>query len=156
MRTLTVPFLLSLLVGCAGPSIAQRSAPVSPAPVPQRVAPALAQPLDDAATRAWLDQEIELAPRVEPPEPIVQVVERVVERPVYVDPPYDPYWHDYRYGGYYPSYGYRRYRCRTSFPINTALGAGIGAIIGHQSGRRSRGAWIGGGLGYLFDVGRCW
>ena len=42
----------------------------------------------------------------------------------------------------------------TPFPINTALGAGLGAIIGNQSGHSERGAWIGSGVGLLLDIGR--
>lgn len=64
---------------------------------------------------------------------------------------------DYRqyddYLDYRTSYRYRPYR-RGRFPINTAVGAGIGAIIGHQRGRRDRGALIGGGVGLLFDLNR--
>lgn len=46
-------------------------------------------------------------------------------------------------------------RCdETPFPINTAIGAGLGAIIGNQSGHSERGAWIGSGIGLLFDIGR--
>jgi len=40
------------------------------------------------------------------------------------------------------------------FPVNTAVGAGVGAIIGHQSGRRGRGALIGGSVGLLLDMTR--
>lgn len=60
---------------------------------------------------------------------------------------YDPY-----YGGYY---GPRRNRGST-FPINTAVGAGIGAIVGNQRWRHGagRGALIGGGIGLLFDLHR--
>ena len=47
-----------------------------------------------------------------------------------------------------------RERPRDSFPINAAVGAGVGAILGHQSGRRDAGALIGGGIGLLFDLGR--
>jgi hypothetical protein len=40
------------------------------------------------------------------------------------------------------------------FPFHTVLGAGIGAVIGHQSGQRSAGAWIGGGIGLALDLQR--
>ena len=40
------------------------------------------------------------------------------------------------------------------FPINTAVGAGVGAVIGHQSGRRDEGALWGAGIGLLFDMAR--
>ncbi|MCA8964540.1 MAG: glycine zipper family protein [Planctomycetes bacterium] len=46
-------------------------------------------------------------------------------------------------------------RCETTrFPVNTAVGAGLGAIIGHQSGHRDEGAAIGAGIGLLFDLAR--
>ena len=38
--------------------------------------------------------------------------------------------------------------------VNAAVGAGIGAIIGNQSGESGRGALIGTGVGLLFDIGR--
>jgi len=47
-------------------------------------------------------------------------------------------------------------RPRVRFPVNTAVGAGIGAIVGHQRGRRHRGALIGGSIGLLFDLQRLW
>ena len=140
--------LLMLAAACAGPRYAERTGPVPPAPpAPVTTAPPVIAPVNEEATRAWLDREIELAPRVEPPEPIVQVVERTVERPVYVNDD-----RRYRYPHYDPYYR-PRYR-HSTFPINTALGAGIGAIIGHQDGHRGRGAWIGGSIGYLFDAAR--
>ena len=40
------------------------------------------------------------------------------------------------------------------FPVNTAVGAGVGAVIGHQSGRRDEGALWGAGIGLLFDMAR--
>ncbi|MAD32263.1 MAG: hypothetical protein CMJ88_00700 [Planctomycetes bacterium] len=60
-------------------------------------------------------------------------------------------------------YGYEDYARRSidapqrspdPFPTHTAVGAGVGAILGHQSGRRDAGALIGGGIGLLFDLGR--
>ncbi len=54
---------------------------------------------------------------------------------------------------------YDRARRRgTWFPINTVVGAGIGAIIGNQSGRRARGrgALIGAHAGLLLDIARWW
>ena len=83
-------------------------------------------------TVRFLGEEIER--KTPPPAPEV----RYVERSVYVDRPY--------------SYGPYEYRRRSTFPWGTAYGAGIGAIIGHQSHRTNRGAWIGGGIGLLFDL----
>ena len=85
-----------------------------------------------------------------PPPPAPEPEYRYVDRYVSVDD------YGYRGGvGYgYGGYGYRRRG--PWFPINTAVGAGLGAIIGHQSGRRGRGAWIGGGVGLLLDLNRRW
>lgn len=61
--------------------------------------------------------------------------------------------------GYYvasPRYGVGGARPRSRFPINTAIGAGVGAVIGHQRGRRDRGALIGGGVGLMLDLMRGW
>jgi hypothetical protein len=160
MRTVIFVALLGA-AACAGPQFAERTRPIAPAAPATGARPEQrsATPIDEQATRAWLDQAIERAPRVEPPVPIVRVerVEHVVERPVYVREPLDPYWHQYDYGGYaYPASRPYDYHRRTTFPAGTVLGAGLGAIIGHQSGHRGRGAWIGGSLGYLFDLGSRW
>lgn len=48
--------------------------------------------------------------------------------------------------------GYRR--TTTPFPVSTVIGAGVGAVIGHQRGHRGRGALIGSGIGLLFDLHR--
>jgi hypothetical protein len=40
------------------------------------------------------------------------------------------------------------------FPMGTVVGAGIGAVIGNQSGNRGRGAFIGSNVGLLFDMAR--
>ena len=58
----------------------------------------------------------------------------------------------------YDDYLYNRRAYRSSrssrFPVNTVVGAGLGAIFGHQRGRRDRGALIGGSIGLLFDLSR--
>lgn len=155
MKKLLLSALL-VAAACSAPPVAQRSRPVPPGPPPAAARQASPQvfpttAITEEATRAWLDQAIERAPKVEPPEPMVQVVERVVEKPVVVRAPYDPYWYQYDYGGYYAPRS-RNYRRHNTFPLGTALGAGIGAVIGHQSGHRGRGAWIGGSVGLLFDA----
>jgi len=94
--------------------------------------------------------------------PLVQYeyVDRYVDRPVYVDR-YGYGWDDcgepyYGHGYGYGHYGYGRH-ARSTFPLNTALGAGVGAVIGHQSRHRNEGALIGAGLGLLLDFGHwCW
>ncbi|MDO8349425.1 MAG: hypothetical protein Q7T30_04255 [Planctomycetota bacterium] len=164
MKTVITVSLLLTIAACAGPRYVERTAPVPvitpPALLPRRADPAPLPAPDDAATRAWLDQEIERN-RYVPPPPPVEVVERIVERPVYVSAPggyYEPYAYEpYAYRPYYHYGSYQRhYDHPTTFPLHTALGAGIGAIVGHQSGHRGRGAWIGGGLGLLMDLGSHW
>ena len=165
-RTMILSCALALpLMACSAPQYAERSDPVPPAaprPVEARQSPGYAAP-NEAATEAWLTEQIEKAPRVTEPER--------PELPPLRDPDAEVYWEDdfddYGYRGpyrreyyapvyarsrYYDPYGYygRPYR-RSTFPINTAIGAGVGAIIGHQHGRRGRGALIGGGIGLLFD-----
>ena len=58
------------------------------------------------------------------------------------------------YGDYRERRPAPRRRRETSFPVNTAVGAGFGAVLGHQAGRRDEGALIGGGIGLLFDLAR--
>ena len=81
----------------------------------------------------------------------VERVEVPVERVVEVAPPartYDVYVED-------PSRrSAPRRRASNPFPVQTAIGAGVGAVLGHQAGRRDAGALIGGGIGLLFDLGR--
>lgn len=146
------------LVGCT--SYAELNAPVAqsvkrptikrhvvkPAVVKQE-APAEQQPAADApvtnneeARRAWFEQEIERA-RYVPPPPI--------ETPVTYQPPPQQY-----NDGYYVNQPVDPNCRQTAFPIHTALGATVGAIIGHQSGRDGEGAAIGAGLGLLFDLTR--
>ncbi|MGC6489074.1 MAG: YMGG-like glycine zipper-containing protein, partial [Planctomycetota bacterium] len=48
----------------------------------------------------------------------------------------------------------RRRGAPPSFPVNTAIGAGVGAVLGHQRGRRDEGALWGAGIGLLFDLAR--
>lgn len=80
-------------------------------------------------------------------------VEVVVEREVPVAG--EPYYVGTR--GYRDWYDYDRARRRGAwFPVNTVVGAGVGAIIGHQRGRRDRGALIGGSTGLLLDLARWW
>jgi hypothetical protein len=84
---------------------------------------------------------------------VVEVVE--VPQPVAADPgdaAQARYYHD----DWQPErYRYQERR-RGFFPVGTAVGAGVGAVIGNQSGRRGRGAAIGAGLGLLFDITRAW
>lgn len=142
----------------------------TPAAAPAAAKPQVLQPqravpqTDEAATRAWLDRTIEerrAALPDQPPEPIYRTV--TVERPVYVDRTvyaYPGYHGGYVYGYGYDACGEPIYRtcyparCESTFPIHTALGAGVGAIIGYQSHRAGQGAWIGAGVGLLLDLAR--
>lgn len=132
--------------------------------------PTAAAPTNEEATSAWLDRTIEARRAANPdvpPEPMYQTIERTVyvDRPVYYRSSYDDYRSGYGYGyrsSYYDDCGqpryapyyYGSYRHRSTFPVNTVLGAGVGAIIGHQSHHRDRGAAIGAGIGLLLDLAR--
>ena len=160
MRTVFTVSLLLSVVACAGPRYAERTPPPPPPPpqaaqLPPRQDLTPLPPVNDAATKAWLDREIEHNRYVAPPPPPVPAVERLADerqlgyQPADQDPyAYRPYYHYGAYGRSEPP--------GTTFPLHTALGAGVGAIIGHQSGHRSEGAWIGGGLGLLMDLGSHW
>ncbi len=149
------------------------SQPAAEQPAPQDPPPRQpgVNPTDEDATNRWLEAErarVDAVNPERPPEPVYQVVERpvYVDRTVYVERPYwrrgyvgygydacgQPVYHTYDCYDSYPVY--RRPVRETAFPVNTLLGAGLGAVIGHQSGRRDRGAAIGAGLGLLFDLGR--
>ncbi len=89
---------------------------------------------DESATQLFLDHEIARRTYVPPVPQAEQVTERV-----YVD--------QQLYQQQYDHY-------RSSFPWHTAVGAGIGAIIGNQSDHLEEGAWIGAGVGFLMDAFR--
>lgn len=161
-------FLACVGAGCAAPRSVER-VPMCP---PLSIEVPTADPSREPAVRAAADvSPPERAAAEWTPSPmretaptyrtVVHVVEVPVEAPVRVqawadtqpqsspyDPSYDAWVDAYRYQD-----SRRRWR-EPFFPINTALGAGVGAIIGHQSHRRGRGALIGGGLGLLLDLDR--
>lgn len=166
MRRLPFGLLLIPLGACQGPSWATHTPiqPVPPgayapvvqprqAPVPQQ-APRPAT-TNEEATNAWLDQQIERNRYVPPPPPAQPVAEPPPPAPepqvLYVEG--DPYYRPIYYYG--PRYEHRP-APSTTFPVHTAVGAGLGAIIGHQSGHKGEGAWIGGGLGLLMDLCSHW
>lgn len=97
----------------------------------------------------------------EPAAPSYRTVVETIEVPVEVRVPGQPqvvYVSSGRGYSTYDDYLYNRRVYRrargTRFPVNTAIGAGLGAIIGHQNGRRDKGALIGGGIGLLLDLNR--
>lgn len=153
-------FVLSLmLAACASSQYAERQSPVPPGQGARSQTLPIQQqqllrtgPADSEATRQWLDQEIERNRYVPPPPPPPPVVtQRVVVRREYVPVRryhyHDEVWDD----GYYVR---SPQASSPTFPWHTAVGAGLGAVIGHQYGHRSRGAWIGAGTGLLFDLHR--
>ena len=160
MRVRALLSIVSLLAGsCAGPSM------VSAPQVPLRT---------DAGTEAssWREERVLAAADRSPPvarppagtltvtAPTYRTVIHVVEQPVYIAPPAEneARWDEgvWDEGEWDAARRYERVDVppRPWFPVHTALGAGIGAIIGHQSGDRAEGAWIGGSLGLLLDLGR--
>lgn len=156
MRTpLAVAFLL--LAGCAGTSRPVRTAPVPLGPPPAPVViepaaraaadrsapgPAVADaPVVASATVTW--RTVTVLPEPAPvavSEPLPALDEATAH-----DRIQEPQW---RHHG-----GYRR---RVHVPVGTLVGAGIGSAIGRHHGHRSRGAWIGAGIGLLFDRQRPW
>jgi hypothetical protein len=169
MRT-SSSFLLALVLAaaCTAPPQVGR-APLVP-PLDQEMPKAdLSR---DQGTRAAADlsppvpmQDGELPSRLRELPPTYRTVVHVVETPVYVEVPgggdvagegsYTPHYAEYI--GFYRDVDRRHRRWREPFfPVHTAVGAGIGAIIGHQSGHRDRGALIGGSIGLARDLGRWW
>jgi len=164
MRVLLITITACLLGACAAPKPVPRAAlvPMYDLPPPPKV---VARP--DAPV------VVPTVPVTQPaiPAPAVPTIYRtvveVVEVPVEVEIPVEgtreslpqrQSWPERRGYTNYDDYlryrtSYRPYR-RNRFPINTAVGAGIGAIIGHQHGRRDRGALIGGSWGLLMDLSR--
>ena len=120
----------------------ERKGRLAPLPPRYEVPPDTRQSYEPE-TKRFLDGEIDR--KTPPPEPEVRYV--YVDRSV-------SYGHTYEYDRpYYSHYGYRGHR--STFPWYTAWGAGLGAVIGHQHHRHAgRGAWIGGGIGLLLDIGR--
>lgn len=138
---------LMVLAACSAPHVGRTPVPpLAVSPVVRAGERTRAAATDEEATKLWLEQEAQRARErnpERPPEPVYQVVERTVYVPGdgHAHHPHDPYHHPH-----------------PTFPWNTAVGAGLGAIIGHQSGHRDEGAWIGAGIGFLFDFANwnCW
>lgn len=106
-----------------------------------------ASPIDEEATMRFLDVEIERRQR----EPVITYEPAPSTEPMAVAVPGQVYYQDYYAPA--PYQGYRPSRRRFGLG-NTLFGAGLGAIIGHQNGRRDKGAAIGAGIGFLLDMAR--
>lgn len=165
MRTFTMLMVAVTAVACAAPPKYVRAPLVPLLPVPTPAVDASREAAD--AGRADRDQSAAALPGVERRfdvassapsyRTLIETIE--VEVPGDVQGQAEPYVNSGRGYSTYDDYLYNRrnYRDRqrgTRFPINTVVGAGVGAIIGHQRGRRDRGALIGGGVGLLFDLNR--
>ncbi|MFT4842603.1 MAG: hypothetical protein ACI8UD_003148 [Planctomycetota bacterium] len=168
MRAFTMLMVAVTAVACAAPPKLARAPLVPLLPVDAPAVDAGREAAD--AGRADRDQSaasvrgVERRFDVETSAPtyrtLIETVE--VEVPVAVQGQAEPsvvYVNSGRGYSTYDDYLYNRrsYRDRqrgSRFPINTVVGAGVGAIIGHQRGRRDRGALIGGGVGLLFDLNR--
>ncbi|MFT4515572.1 MAG: hypothetical protein ACI89X_003262 [Planctomycetota bacterium] len=168
MRVFTMLMVAMTALACAAPPTFTRAPLVPLLPVDAPAVDAGREAAD--AGRADRDQSAS-APGIAQPHyyaapaaptyrTLIETVE--VEVPVEVQVPAQPsvvYVDSGRGYSTYDDYLYNRrvYRARrrgTRFPVNTVVGAGVGAIIGHQRGRRDRGALIGGGIGLLFDWNR--
>jgi hypothetical protein len=125
-------------------------------PAPAHFTPPVNGTTNEQATQQWLQQQIEernARNPEQPPAPIYQTVEHTtyVDRPVYSqDQNYDDRGQPV-YGS--PYYGNPYYGHPSTFPVHTAIGAGMGAIIGNQFHHQSgQGAAIGAGVGLLLDL----
>lgn len=171
MRITSLLFL-PVLAACGGTEPSRRSPVVPIGPSYTAPSPAVIQP--EQRSRTESDKSPAAAPAPQPEQPpgdtgasvtyrtVTQIVEKPVEVPRYETQPARGYEPVYAYG--YDPYAYpydRHYRsgrCEEPwFPINTIAGAGIGALIGDHHGHASDGAWIGAGVGLMFDLGNlCW
>ena len=126
---------VAFMAGCA--AAPQQPKPVIPPLHTEQSAPTYrVPPTDDAASQAFLDQEIERKGRPPEPPPAPPIGGEMVYRDRYVVPQ-----------GYYEDPA-------AAFPWSTAYGASIGALIGYGSDHTGKGAAIGAGIGFLFDLGR--
>ena len=131
----TTILAVAFMAGCA--AAPQQPNPVIPPPyVEQSVPTYRVPPTDEAASQAFLQQEIERKGRPPEPPPAPPIGGDVVFRDRYVVPQ-----------GYYEDPA-------AAFPWSTAYGASIGALIGYGSDNAGEGAAIGAGIGFLFDLGR--
>ena len=162
--------LLLLTASCAAPKLQPRArwAPPlkleGPAMNADRVAAQAgradrdqSKAVTQASPSVWLERHDGFLPARSTYRTITEVVEVPVESEA-VQPSAALSADPSQYYSTYDDYLYSRRAYRSSrnsrFPVNTVVGAGLGAIIGHQRGRRDRGALIGGSIGLLFDLSR--
>ncbi|MBL8731216.1 MAG: glycine zipper 2TM domain-containing protein [Planctomycetes bacterium] len=149
--------IVATLAGCAAPRPLPRVPQVPPLAAASPVA------VIEPGMRAAADRS---PPSPRPPapafpavqEPVYRTVTRVIEVPAAApEPPAPEVRYEYVGYPYVVDRGHYHHRPRDSwFPVNTVVGAGIGAVIGNQHSRRwrDRGALIGAGYGLLFDLPR--
>lgn len=164
MNKLSCVLTLSLFAACSTPPTVARVPQVPPLAidVPQ------ADLTRDAGMRAAADRRPAM-PMAEEQMPaangggtvayrtFTQTVEVPVEVPVEreVPVPGAPVYVDHR--GYRDWYDYDRARRRGAwFPVNTVIGASIGAAVGRNHKQRVRGAVVGAHAGLLLDLARWW
>lgn len=169
-RALLTVASLFAVAACSVPQPALRRVEAPPPRVEvsevERTGARSATPVDPAASDRYLEEEAnrrrEELPENDPlPQQTVYVevpVEVPVERRVYYRDHYEPRHYDvvhygpsYGYRSHYRHHGYYGHRHHRGHAVlgRTLVGAGLGAIIGHQSGRRDKGAAIGAGIGFL-------
>jgi hypothetical protein len=158
MRCVTLALLMMTLAACAAPM---------PLPRAELAPPLMIEPVQISLERVRADRD-QSAPipslgvasedRVSQGvfrSPVTyRMVTETIEVPVRPEERYELQPSYSSYDAYLRERNQREDRRTTAFPVNTAVGAGIGAIIGNQSGNRDRGALIGSGVGLLFDLGR--
>lgn len=146
-----VVLMMLLLGGCAAAPRAGRGAPLPPAePAP----PVVVEP----RLRAAADRSPPVAAVAESPASGGVTFRTVTWLPASAavsapaeDPPPEPVTSEHRRPS---TVAVRHRRIGPSFPVGTLIGAGAGRVIGRHHGHASRGAWIGAGVGLLFDLQR--
>lgn len=152
-----LPLLLpicAVFAGCAAAPTVGRVPPVPPLAIeaPRVHAEVAARAAAERPVREpAVVEDLDAAPRT---DVVYRTFTRIVEVPVEVE----RVVHESEPAPVvYQSYDYeRRARRGGWFPINTLVGAGVGAAIGRHNGRTARGAWIGAHTGLLFDLARWW
>jgi hypothetical protein len=170
MRTFVWLFA-SCFVACAAPPRTVTRTPI--VPLARDTGVAVLPPVE--GRRAEADRSPPAAPTVEsgvepagdlPAVVTWRTVTEIVEVPAPAQEPQRAANDDaYATGEYAPHWQPRRSRERW-LPTGTVIGLGIGAAIGHHhgwhhrgwhhGGHRWRGAWLGGSLGFMWDLHRLW